>query len=149
MKCKILGHHMSTVAIDTSHGWQRANGADGKFVDQGQHTLLYRKCSRCNYRDMIYDDATADGRDFAEHRHSDVAISRTKWIQAGVITGYDDDKILFVDQKYAPLGDFDSLIRELRNNPKYKSQLKQHSMIEDALGQLEVAIKLSVNNTDK
>jgi len=135
-----------TVAIDTSHGWTRK--VNDEKVFEGQHIILFQICDRTGERRIIADDATEEGRKFAMERHCDVALQRSKWVIAGVISHFDPASIDFLDHKYAPLRGWENVIKALKRDPEFKEMLK-HQMIDDALGQLEVAAKLYANNQPK
>jgi hypothetical protein len=103
-------------------------------------------CKRCGARKIGASDATEDGADFALTRHNGIALQRTIWEASGKITGYLDDCITWVDSSYAPLGSVDAHINAMKNDKDFKELMKSHSMVDDAMEQLEVAIKLCNNN---
>lgn len=140
------GHDWATVAIDNTHGWHRT--VAGEKVFDGQHTIVFQVCKKTGKRRIYADDATEMGRKFAMEKHCDVARQRTIWVEGGRIDHYDPDKIVFVDQSYAPLNGFEDVIRNLKSDPDFEDLLK-NKMVDDALGQLEVAIKLHINNQPK
>jgi hypothetical protein len=132
-------HKWATIAIDERFGWSQRDGSKS-----GQHIVRYIKCSKCGERDMAYDDVDKSAADYAEKHHSDVASARVEWIHAGTIEPH-KSRIKWVDKSYAPLSGFDSWLTGLKQDPAMKDLLAQ-SMVDDALGQLEVAIKLHINN---
>lgn len=48
---------------------------------------------------------------------------------------------------YAPLRGFEKHLSAMKADPELQDLLSKHSMVDDALGELEVAIKLHYNNT--
>lgn len=141
-----FNHDMKTIAIDTRHGWQSTNRITDETKDNGQHIVVYSVCSRCGKREMKYDDATEPGREYAENGHSGVAKVRAIWLGGGPITTKVSKKITWIDPSYAPLGGFEPYLAAMKNDPELKDMMKDHKMVDDALGQLEVAIKLCQNN---
>lgn len=141
-KCK---HDWNTVAIDTSHGWLFVNNP----TEKSNHILLYQVCKNCGKRQMEYDDPTEKGRTYAIGGNDTVAKSRSLWIHSGEIrVPKKSENITFIDPAYAPLGDFEHWLRSIRADPALADML-QEKMVDDALGQLEVAVKLHVNNKPK
>jgi hypothetical protein len=55
-------------------------------------------------------------------------------------------QIVWVDTSYAPLGSVDQYINAIKDDENFKELIKSHSMVDDAMGQLEVAIKICNNN---
>lgn len=141
MRC-IFGHKWETVAIDTSLSWHYVRDPDRSF----DHILLYQVCKHCGERQMDYDDPTEDGIKYAKEQSTLVAKIRSKWVRAGIIP--DRDRIEYVDPSYAPMRGFEKIVGQLKRDPEFKDLLK-NKMIDDALGQLEVAVKLHVNNQPK
>lgn len=133
-------HKWATVAIDERFGWARRNDPNVG----GQHIVRYIKCTKCGERSMAYDDTDKSAAEYAEKEHSDVASARVAWIHAGTIEPH-KNRIKWVDKSYAPLSGFDSWLTALKKDPAMKELLEQ-SMVDDALGQLEVAVKLHINN---
>jgi len=141
-KRKSCTHSWRTVAIDTSISWCFLIKPD----DNIPHVLLYQVCERCQARQMDYDDATDDGVKYARAGNTSVATLRSKWIHANIIRPpKNPNNIIYVDPNYAPLRGFENWLKALQRDPEMKSMLQQQ-MVDDALGQLEVAIKLYVNN---
>lgn len=138
-------HDWKTVAIDTTNGWSRTDLTTKDVLYKADHIIKFLVCKNCGKRSIISDDAKADGRKFAMEGHSEIAIQRAIWEETGKITGYRNDSITWVDKSYAPLKGFEEIINSLKKDPEFKDML-QHQMIDDALGQLEVAVKLYVNN---
>ena len=138
-------HKWTTVAIDTSNGWtsQRRN-SDVKI--EADHIIEFMCCKRCGARKIGASDATDDGADFALTRNNAVALQRSIWEASGKITGYVSQCITWVDSSYAPLGSVDANIKAMKNDKDFKELMKSHSMVDDAMEQLEVAIKLCNNN---
>jgi hypothetical protein len=142
MFCGFLGHKWRTVAIDTSCQWFFTANPD----KPRDHILLYQICDRCGSRQMEYDDAEIEGRNYAVSGNSSVAERRSKWIRGGVIvTPKNLADITYVDPNYAPLRGYEQWVNGFKKDPEMAELLK-HQMVDDALGQLEVAIKLHVNN---
>lgn len=136
-------HLWKTVAIDyESYGWHKVVNPDKTF----DHIVRFLVCEKCGERSMAYDDPTIEGRDFAENHSNNIAKTRSKWIHSGVIRN--SDAVQFCDPSYAPLGDFEKWIQQLKEDPDMQDLLQQ-PMIDDALGQLEVAVKLHLNNKPK
>ena len=145
MFCGIFGHKWRTVAIDTSVSWKYVAKPDSSY----DHILLYQVCDRCGGRQMDYDDPTEEGKNYAMKGNDAVAYLRSKWIHAGFIRAPKNPMdITFVDPKYAPLRGFEEWAKWFKRDPEMAALIK-NQMVDDALGQLEVAIKLHVNNTPK
>ncbi|SRR6056297_3833 len=142
-KRKPKKHKWKTVAIDTgSVTWHYAVNSGKAFP----HILVYQECEHCGARQMEYDDALDEGKTYARNGNSIVAKMRSIWIHSGDIPMPHNKKhIKFIDPKYAPLGDFEKWARAIKTDPEMEPMLK-NQMIDDALGQLEVAVKLHVNN---
>jgi hypothetical protein len=135
-------HKWTTVAIDTSNGYTSRNKHDPDDKGTGfAHIIKFMKCS-CGARKIEADDPTKMGREFAMEQHIDIGLQRTIWVESGEITGYDQDKITWVDTAYAPLRGFEKHLSAMKADPELKDLLSKHSMVYDALGELEVAIKL-------
>lgn len=139
-------HKWKTVAIDTgSVTWHYVRDPDRSF----EHILLYQECERCGERQMDYDDAHEAGRKYAAEGSDAVARMRSIWIHSGDIpVPHNSDKLKYIDPKYAPHGSFEKWLRALKVDPSMEDLLKQQ-MVDDALGQLEVAVKLYANNMPK
>jgi hypothetical protein len=145
-KCSLFRkHNWITVAIDTSNGWRKL-GPDKEVLYNADHIIEFMCCKTCGARKIGASDATEEGIDFALTRNKSVALQRTIWEASGKITGYDDDCITWVDSSYAPLGSIDDYINAIKKDKDFKELMKSHSMVDDAMGQLEVAIKLCNNN---
>jgi len=138
-KCK---HKWHTVAIDSGIEWYYKRDPQTSF----SHILLYQVCSCCGERRMEYDDPTEGGRSYAKEGNTTVAKLRSKWIHASYIRSPKDPKeITYVDPEYAPLRGFEEWAKAFKKDDEM-SELLKHKMVEDALGQLEVAVKLHLNN---
>jgi hypothetical protein len=145
-RCTLFRKHKWTiVAIDTSNGWRRL-GKDKEVVFNADHIIEFMCCKVCGDRKIDASDATEDGVEFALTRNNSVALQRTIWEASGKITGYNGDCITWIDPSYAPLGSVDDYITAIKNDENFKELMKSHSMVDDAMGQLEVAIKLCNNN---
>jgi hypothetical protein len=139
-------HKWSTVAIDTTNGFHTLDKDSGSPKTTANHIIKFQQCG-CGQRQIDAADATERGRDFALNEHSDIALQRTIWEESGKITGYTGTSIVWVDPAFAPLGGFESYLTAMKNDPALVALLKEHSMVDDALGQFEVAIKLHINNS--
>jgi len=145
--CNFFKDHLwDTIAIDTSNGWHKLDKKSREETFKSDHIIKFQKCHNCGKRRIEAADATQEGRTFALERHCDVALQATIWEEAGQITGYNDKNIVWVDTSYAPMRGFENFIKNLKKDPEFKELLK-NQIIDDALGQLEVAVKLHVNNT--
>jgi hypothetical protein len=138
-------HNWKTVAIDTSNGWSRINrwGQSDERVSF-THIIKFKECS-CGARIIEAVDPSEDGREFAMNDHSAIALQKAIWEDSGKITGYSDAGITWVDPKYAPLQGFDAHVTAMKADPVIKQMLDDHSMVKDAVEQLEVVIKLHEN----
>lgn len=58
---------------------------------------------------------------------------------------FDTVQTEWIDPTYARLAGFEEYISAMKKDEKFKDLLANHPMVDDALGQLEVAIKLSLN----
>lgn len=136
-KCK---HRWRTVAIDTRYGWYFVRNPDKVF----DHILLYQICDKCKERRVSYDGPTEEGRKYAEFKNDSVALCRSIWIHKGTIHNAEkgSSHITYIDTAYAPLAAFEDYIKQMRTNPEISQMIKDHQMVSDALGQLEVAVKL-------
>ena len=124
-------------------GWHYSKDKDTEF----DHILLYKVCTECNERSMGYDDPTTHGKDYAIAGNDSVAKARTFWIEAGMIKT--TKKIDFLDKSYAPAAGIEQLIASFKKDKEFSALIEDHKMVDDALGQLEVAVKLCVNNKKK
>ena len=138
-------HDWKTVAIDTTHGWMRKNRKSGEKTFEAQHIIKFVVCKHCGKREIQADDPTADGRSYALNGHEDVGIVRAVWEETGKVTRFNAKDITWVDPSYAPLQGFEKIIDALKKDPEFK-ELLSNQMVDDALGQLEVAVKLHVKN---
>ena len=132
-------HKWNTVAIDERFGWKSNSGSNS-----GMHIVRYTECAKCGERGIEYDDPEDHSRKYAREGHSDVASARVAWIHGGYIEPH-SKALLWVDKTRAPLQGFESWLKALKSDPSMKDLLSQ-SMVDDALGQLEVAVKLHINN---
>ena len=137
-------HRWTTVAIDTSNGWTTTDRITRK-TDEYQHIIEFQHC-QCGARRIDAVDALEAGRNFALNKHSDVALQAAIWIASGNITKYHATHITWIDPAFAPLGGFEKYLVAMKKDPELKKLLKEHSMVDDALGQFEVAVKLHMNN---
>lgn len=133
-----------TVAIDTRRSWHYKADPETKY----HHILVYQINDLTGERRMTYDDANEEGRTYAENGNSTVAKMRSKWVHAGLITPPrtdEENKVTYIDPAYAPFGDLQKYIDVMKRDPAVQDMLEEQ-MIDDAFGQLEVAIKLTQNN---
>ena len=133
-----------TVAIDSRVTWHYIKDPDRNF----EHVLVYQINDRTGERRMIYDDASDTGREYAEKGNDTVAKMRSKWIHAGTIIPPGpniEDKVTYIDPAYAPYGSMQKYIDMMKRDPAVQDMLNE-KMIDDAFGQLEVAIKLIQDN---
>jgi hypothetical protein len=80
-----------------------------------------------------------------------VAKMRSKWVHAGLIIppkSGDENKVTYIDPAYAPYGSMQKYIDMMKRDPAVQDMLDE-KMIDDAFGQLEVAIKLVHKITEK
>jgi hypothetical protein len=140
-------HNWITVAIDTSNGWTKTSPKTNKITFSENHIIKFMCCKNCGGRSIMAVDANPDGVAFAMKEHNGIALQRAIWEDTGKITGYLDDKINWVDSSYAPLRSVDAHINAIKKDKDFKELMKSHSMVDDAMEQLEVAIKLCNNNT--
>lgn len=132
-------HKWRTVAIDVSVTWHYKADPSNEYP----HILLFQICDECGERRLDYDDPTEQGKSYAMHGSNTVAKLRSKWIHGGIINApADDRKIEWLDPSFAPLRGFEKWVKAFKRDPKMKELLENHQMVDDALGQLEVAIKL-------
>lgn len=140
INCK---HKWRTVAIDTSCSWHYKVTPD-KSVD---HILLFQVCDKCNERQMEYDDTSDEGRSYAIKGNDSVARLRSKWIHGGIIYPPKNlADITYIDPSYAPLRGFEEWAKRFNRDPEMK-ELLTHKLVDDAFGQLVVAVKLCANTT--
>ena len=132
-----------TVAIDTRISWHFVKDPDREY----DHVLVYQVNDKTGKRRMIYEDANEQGREYAEKGSDPVAKMRSKWVHAGLILPSkpgDENKITYADPSYAPYGSMQKYIDVMKRDPAVQDMLKEQ-MVDDAFGQLEVAIKLVQN----
>jgi hypothetical protein len=133
-----------TVAVDTRASWHFVKDPDREF----EHVLVYQINDKTGERRMTYDDASDHGREYAEKGNDAVAKMRSKWVHAGLIIppkSGDENKVTYIDPAYAPYGSMQKYIEMMKRDPAVQDMLDE-KMIDDAFGQLEVAIKLTQNN---
>jgi hypothetical protein len=137
-------HAWRTVLIDTSEGCSVATPGENENI---RHILLYQICNNCGVRQFKYDDPREVTQQFAKNKNSEVALKRTKWIEAGIIDAASNlEYMTFIDPSYAPLRGFEEWAKAFATDPEMCALVKNHSMVDDALGQLEVAVKLCIDN---
>jgi hypothetical protein len=139
-------HKWKTAAIDTSNGFHTINSRTGKPDKASSHIIKFQYCS-CGDRQIVADDPTEQGRIFALNRNDAVALQRAIWEESGKITGFVVADITWIDPVYAPLGGFEEYIKAMKSDQGLTTLLKEHPMVDDALEQFEVAIKLCINNS--
>lgn len=130
-----------TVAIDTRVSWRFVKDPTREF----EHVLVYQINDVTGERRMTYDDASEEGREYAEKISDAVAKLRSKWIHGGIILPPDSintDNVTYIDPAYAPLGSMQKYIDMIKRDPEVAEMLN-HQMVDNAFGQLEVAIKLT------
>lgn len=130
-----------TVAIDTRFNWHYIKNPNITF----DHVLVYQINDSTGERRLVYEDATEQGRLYAEKGNSSVAKARSRWIHGGMIfppTPGNQNKVTYIDPTYAPLGSMQKYFDMMKKDPAVKDLLKEQ-MVDDALGQLEVAVKLT------
>ena len=139
-------HVWRTVLIDTSQGYTVTDPYTSE-VSEFEHILLYQVCDGCGGRQFAYDDAKENAREYAKTKHSGVALKRTKWVQGGIIVPSSTSKpYTFIDPSYAPLKGFEEWAKAFSNDPEMKKLIQDNQMVDDAFGQLEVAVKLCIRS---
>jgi hypothetical protein len=139
-------HKWKTVAIDTSHGCSKVDLMTQKASSEYMpHIIKFQHCA-CGERKIEADDADSLNREYAMKHHTNIALQRTLWEESGKITNYDDEKITWIDPTFAPLGGFEAYLKAMKADPELQQMLTDHTMVDDALGQFEVAVKLHMNN---
>lgn len=131
-------HKWKVVAIDYSFSWK------GVYTDsKDNHVLVYEVCERTGQRRAYCDDKDESAKKFGENR-TDIERVKQLWIHKGKIKQPKDDKdIEWFDGDYAPLGVFNDLMTDIQNNSEIQELRDQHKLVDDAINQLDVAIKLS------
>jgi hypothetical protein len=130
-------HRWVTVALDESFGWIRYKGTTNET--SGNHLIRYVECSQCKTRDLVCDDSGQEINDYAMKHHSEVAVAKSKWIHGGIIEN--GNKVIWMDLSRAPLKGFATWLAAIKKDPEMAVLLKD-PMVDSALGQLEVAVKL-------
>lgn len=136
----------NTVAFDSSYNTTH-KAMDG-HESTHYHHLYWLKCNECGHRK--FDKGSAN-------QHSGVEMSRLRWIEQNIVSGadkldvYDEDYVATNPKdttylKYKPVIGVGKILKTLKTDVEFK-ELHKHQLVEDALGQLEVAIKLCMNNT--
>jgi hypothetical protein len=144
-KCHLFSKHdWRTVAIDTSNGWTLTNHE--KVKTTALHTVIFSKCAKCHARKIIANDVELNDKVYVATKNRAIELQRTIWEEANRVTGYVQSQIVWVDTSYAPLGSVDQYINAIKDDENFKELIKSHSMVDDAMGQLEVAIKICNNN---
>lgn len=142
----LISHDIKTVAIDTGYVWKYKIAPDKKY----SHIVEFGVCKRCNKRFIEYRDATEEGRSYAKNGHEDVAITRAKWLSGGSLTEDGRTKYVdFFDTSYAPNHGVDQWLDAFKNDEEFGKLIKENKLVDDALGQLEVAVKMCNNNKIK
>lgn len=141
---KLFGckHKWVTVALNQGFGWIRNEGKPEETT--GWHLIRFVECSRCQVRDLQCDDIGEKNYKFAMEKHEDIAVARSKWVHGNIIEN--GKKITWMDIRRSPYGNFESWVRALHDMPDMKKTLENPTVAE-ALGQLEVAIKLAHDTT--
>lgn len=140
MDCIIRKHRWKTVAIDTGHEWFYAKDPDKSF----DHIVLFQVCINCGKRHMDYEDPSVEGKSYAIKGHSGIAKVRSHWLNGGELKP--SDKIEYLDTSFAPDSGVEQLINKIKKDKVFGPLIKDHKMVDDALGQLEVAVKLCLDN---
>lgn len=134
-----------TVAIDTSNGWHSRDRITKEMIKSSNHIIKFMICDGCNDRIISADDPEEDGRNYAMNKHSEIALQRSIWENAGKITGFDPDNITWIDPVYAPLGGFDRYLSAMKKDKALVDIMTANPALKDALGEFEVLIKLHTN----
>jgi len=137
----------TTDVLDNRWGWEKTS-LDGSST-QGKHNVVLMSCRKCGGRRIDCIDQDPKLNDFALTEHSGINLVRLLWIEKGEVWGEADSKyLLYLNKDLAPMGGFEQVIKELKSDPEF-TELLSNQMVDDALGQLEVAVKLHYNNQPK
>lgn len=143
MLCTIFKHKWQTVAIDSGHQWYFVKDKD-KENRGDTHIVLFQVCRWCGKHHMAYDDPTKAGREYAENGHSDVALARTLWLQAGELKP-SGKNIQYLDNFYSPDKGVKHLIDSFKNDEDFGKLIEDNPTVKSAVDDLEIALKLCQN----
>ena len=144
-------HHISVVAFDP--------GYHTKFTDTDDiltHHLEFQKCAACGEnRCVVINDGFPAYHKASAKKHSSIALAVHLWKEKNELQ-LSKEATVFCDDyetntplpkdvriwKYKPLTGIDKILKTLANDKEFSELASKHQMVDDAFGQLEVAVKL-------
>jgi hypothetical protein len=141
-------HKWQVVAFDTGYC---STYADRPDLGKVYHQVSFQQC-RCGERRMVIElDGSGQG---SASRHKALNQAKHLWAVVGELQlsneadVYDPDYQMISNPqqdvrvwRYKPVTEIDKILNMLRNTEEWKN-LSKHQMVDDALGELETAIKL-------
>lgn len=124
-------HKWKTVAIDS--------GFHTTFEDSERklgHVITYKVCEECGKRDF-----SVSALDQRGGSHYGVQKQTDKWM-AGTKQMHFTDEIEILDQEYLPVAGIEALIQKFKDDPHFSEMIQKHKLVKDAVGELEVALKM-------
>lgn len=128
-------HDWKTVAIDS--GFHTTY--EDKDARPLAHVITYKVCKDCE--DRSFDVTGLDLRYGSPHKG--VAKQTDLWMAGAVKSLYFTEDAEFFDPMYVPKFGIEAAMQQFKNDPAFSEMIKNHKLVEDAVGQLEVALKLS------
>ena len=103
--------------------------------------LTYIVCKNCGKRKF-----EVSGLEERGSKHSSIEKQKDKWLAGSNSIGFTDEGEI-LDVSMFPTQGINNLMERFKDDKEFGKLIKNNKLVEDALGQLEVALKLSLNNS--